>query len=124
MSWSWGRTLVRPEASLLQAGRESTAFLVVRQLTLFPERRPRLLQPAAEPYRGDAAREPARIVGFDRERAQRGGAHRRLKAGARNFAQEAGQRLVLVHAYDRIVIAGHADVGHESGAVRQHLVVG
>ena len=52
------------------------------------------------------------------------GPERRLEAGARNLAQEAVQRLVLDHADHRIVVAGHADIGHEGGAARQNLVIG
>src|SRR5262249_48187111 len=36
-----------------------------------PERRPRLFESTAETYRSDTARETGRIVGFDRDRAQR-----------------------------------------------------
>ena len=44
--------------------------------------------------------------------------------GGRNLAQEARQRLVLRHADDRVVVAGHADVGDEGGAAGQNLMVG
>src|SRR3977135_4124403 len=60
-----------------------------------PERRPRLLQPAAEPHGSDALREPGVIVGLDRERAQGRNAHGRLEAPSRNLAQKTVQRLVL-----------------------------
>ena len=51
-------------------------------------------------------------------------ARRRLEPRGRDFAQEAVERLVLVHADDGIVVAGHADVGDEGGAARQDLMVG
>src|SRR5436853_7049671 len=78
-----------------------------------PEGRARLLEPPAQPHCGYAAGEPARIIGLDRERAQRRLAHRRLEARGGDLAQEPGQRLALVHADHRIVVAGHAEIGHE-----------
>ena len=89
-----------------------------------PEQRLGLFQPAAEPHRANAAGEPGGIVGFDSDRAQRRRAHCRLEFGGGNLAQEAAERLVLDHADDGIVIAGHADVGDEGGATRQNLVIG
>jgi hypothetical protein len=62
------------------------------------EQRLRLLQPASDPNCPDVPREPCRIVGFDRNRAQGGLAERGLEAGGRNLAQEAPQRLVFGHA--------------------------
>ena len=52
------------------------------------------------------------------------GAVGRLEARARHLAQETVERLVLLHADDRIEIAGHADVGDEGGAARQDAVIG
>ena len=49
---------------------------------------------------------------------------RRLEFALRDAAQEAGERLVLVHADHRLVVAGHADIGHEGGAAGQDALVG
>src|SRR5499433_1041780 len=89
-----------------------------------PERRPRLFESTAETYRSDTARETGRIVGFDRDRAQRRRPQRRFEATRRDSAHETVERLVLAHPDHGIVVAGHADIGDERGAARQDLVVG
>ena len=48
----------------------------------------------------------------------------RARGGRRDLADEAPQRLVLVHADHRIVVAGHADVGDEARAAAQDARVG
>ena len=65
-----------------------------------------------------------RVVGLDREAAERALAGRRLEAGAGRLLQEAAQRLVLGHAEHRFVVAAHAGVGHVGGAAGQDAVVG
>src|SRR5262249_14248079 len=90
---------------------------------LLPERRPRLLERAAEADGADLGREPALVVGLHRERRQRRWPHRGLELGARDLAQEAADRLVLGHADHRVVVARHADVGDEGGAARQHALI-
>src|SRR5499433_2348402 len=84
-----------------------------------PERRPRLFESTAETYRSDTARETGRIVGFDRDRAQRCRPQRRFEATRRDSAHETVERLVLAHPDHGIVVAGHADIGDERGAARQ-----
>ena len=69
-------------------------------------------------------REPGRVVGLDRDRAQRRRPVRGLELARRDAAHEALQRLGLVHADDGIVVAGHADIGDERGAARQHAMIG
>ena len=84
----------------------------------------RLFQPRAEPHRADFRGQSGLVVGFDRDTAQGGGTGRRLEALGGDAAQEARQRLVLDHADHGIIIAGHADIGNESRAARQDLVIG
>src|SRR3984957_3070895 len=91
---------------------------------LIPERRPRLLEHAANAYRTNPYGEPARVVGLDREAAQRRRPHRGLELGRRDLAQEASDRLLLGHADHRVVVARHADVGDKGGAARQDALVG
>src|SRR5258708_7393668 len=89
-----------------------------------PKSRQRRLEPSAYTYRRDAQREPGRVVGLDRDAAQRGCALCRFEPARRNARQETPQRLFLLHADDRIIIAGHAGVGHVTGAAWQDLVIG
>src|SRR5258708_39720439 len=49
---------------------------------------------------------------------------RRLKSTGGNARRETPQRLFLLHADDRIIIAGHAGIGHISGAAGKDLMVG
>src|SRR4051812_14305361 len=65
------------------------------------------LEPAPDPHRGDAQREARDVIRFHRDTAQRGGATRRLESARWNAGDEAVQRLVLVHADHRIIVAGH-----------------
>src|SRR5688572_18241755 len=96
------------------------------QLTLnrIPENRTHFLQRTAEPHRSDPRSEPRRIVGFHRQRAERGRTARRLELRLRDLADETAERLVLRHADHGVVVAGHADVGDERGAGLENAVVG
>ena len=78
----------------------------------------------AEPHWRNTQRQAGRVVGLDRKRAQGGRAVGGLELAGRDAAHEALQRLGLVHADDGVVVAGHADVGHERGTARQHAMVG
>ena len=49
---------------------------------------------------------------------------RRLETARGNAGRETAQRLFLLHADDRIVIAGHAGVGHVGGAAGENLMIG
>src|SRR5258706_3944840 len=90
--------------------------LTLNRLRVGPERRTDLFQGAAEAYRAHPGGKPGRIVGFDRDGAERSRTVRGLELGLRDLADKAAERLVLRHADHRVVIAGHADVGHEGGA--------
>src|SRR5690242_13822968 len=68
--------------------------------TSAPEDRPRLLQNTAKPHRPDLARETADVIGFDRKGAKSRRAVRRFEFRARQLAQEAIERLVLIHTDD------------------------
>src|SRR5207237_4652465 len=89
-----------------------------------PKSRQRRLQPSAYAHRRDPQREPGRVVGLDRDAAQRSCALGRFEPARRNARCKTPQRLFLLHADDRIIIAGHAGVGHVAGATGQDLVVG
>src|SRR5438445_13204726 len=69
-----------------------------------PERRPRRFKPAAEPHRADAPREPGRIVGLDRDRAQRCLAQSRLEPARSGTTHEPVHALLLRHADERIAV--------------------
>src|SRR5229473_8512073 len=92
-------------------------------ISSIPECRARFFEAPAEPDGGDAPREAGFVIGFDRKAAQRCGPERGLELGARNAPDEPRQRLVLRHAYARVVVARHAHVGYEGGAARKHLVI-
>src|SRR5262249_54173512 len=62
-----------------------------------PDRRTRLLQPAAEPDRGDAACKAGRVVGFDRNATKRCRPQRRLEPSRTDTTDKTIERLVLVH---------------------------
>src|SRR4029079_17525 len=89
-----------------------------------PEWRARLFQPSAQAHRRDAKRQAGRIVGLHRYCAQRCRSERRFEAGRGDTRGEAPQRLLLLHADDRIVVAGHADIGHVGGAAGKNLMIG
>src|SRR5437879_4104052 len=89
-----------------------------------PKSRQRRLEPAAYSHRCDPQRQPGGVVGLDRDTAERRGAERRFEAPRRNAGRKAPQWLVLLHADDGVVIAGHAGVGHVGGAAGEDLVIG
>ena len=73
-------------------------------------------------------RQTGRVVGLDRDRAQRRRPVRRLELARRNAPQEPRQRLVLSHADAGIVIASHADIsdvgcapGQDAQVRRRHM---
>src|SRR5882672_9051619 len=63
-----------------------------RELRLAPEPRPCLFQHAAEPHRADPPRESGRVIGFDRDRAERGRPIGRLELALRDATDEAAER--------------------------------
>src|SRR5437016_2428078 len=66
--------------------------------------RPMRRQAAAQPQRRDAAGEAARLVGLDDDAAQRARPLGDLQPLARHLAGETGDRRLLLHADDRIVV--------------------
>src|SRR5262249_13360678 len=89
-----------------------------------PKTRPSLLQEAAKPYSPDFARKTTGVVRFDCEATQSRRARRSFELRARQLAQEAIERLVLVHPYDGVVISSHADVRHKRSTVGQNAIIG
>src|SRR5215471_13982576 len=114
------RTFLNGPATAIEIAGTSPAMTSSVEWRSLPERRPRLFEPAAEAHGGDAPREAGSVVSLERERAQRRRSHRRLELGSGDAAQEPRQRLLLGHADAGIVIAGHADIGHEAGAAAEH----
>src|SRR5690606_1772255 len=82
------------------------------RMRALPEPRRDILQAWADAHRRDPYGEPGRVVGLERKSAQGRLAGRWLEAPGRNLAREAPQRLILVHAEHRIVIAAHAGIGY------------
>src|SRR5579883_1729013 len=68
-------------------------------------------------YWDDGTGKPGIHIDFDQRTANGCGPERRHEAARWNFRQEALQRLGLLHADDRIVVAGHAGIGHVSGSL-------
>src|SRR5215470_16759051 len=101
-----------------------SCWIWLSKASLFPKRRTRLLQPAAEPHRTDAPCKPSRIIGLDRNTTKRCRAQRWLETSRADAAHETIERLVLVHADHRVVVPGHADIGDKGGAAWQDLMVG
>src|SRR5271166_6591061 len=88
-----------------------------------PEVRLGGVEQAANPDRRDRLGESLR-PDLDRDPAEGRGTQRRLEPAGGDAADEAPQRLVLLHADHRIVVAGHADVGDKSGAAGEDAMVG
>ena len=65
-----------------------------------------------------------RIVDIDQQPGDRSRADGGLEAPARDFCQEAVDRLVAFHAENGIVIAAHAGIRHVGRATGQHARVG
>src|SRR5262245_16199352 len=133
LNWEWPAMVLSAEhgpramVGAARADRWKSAGVIFRpwgEWKQSPDRRPRLFEPPAEAHGADPAGEAGRVIGLDRDRAQRRRPERRLEAGGRDAPHEPVQRLVLHHADHRIIIAGHADVRDERGAARQHLVIG
>src|SRR5215813_3419392 len=68
-------------------------------------------QPAADPHRGDAPRQPGLVVGLREYGAEGARPHRCRQPFGRQLAGEALDRQRLLHADDRVVVAAHAGVG-------------
>src|SRR6185437_11730467 len=66
----------------------------------------------------------SRIVGIDQQARDRSRAEGRLVPAARDFRQEAVDRLVAIHAENRIIIAAHAGIRHVGRSRGQYASVG
>src|SRR6185295_17740983 len=82
----------------------SLATRLTLSFSFDPEQRLGRCKNTTEPHSFCAHRQPGCIINLDRERAQRARALRRLEAAARNFAQEAVERLLPIHAQHRFVV--------------------
>src|ERR1700733_11636877 len=89
-----------------------------------PKTRQRGFKPPTDAHGCYFRREPRRIIGLDRDAGERRRPQRRLEARCRNTGREAPHRFVLLHANDRVVVAGHPGVGHIGGAGGENLMVG
>ncbi len=73
---------------------------------------------------GDLLGQTRAVADLDGDAAERGFAHGGGKASRGDAAQEAADRLVLLHAEHAVVVAGHAGVGEVGGAAGENLMVG
>src|SRR5579875_671003 len=108
--------------------RRSRMTQILKRTSMFfsssvPEFRAGLRYPAADPDRRDLRCKPLGVE-LDGNAAKSRRASRRLKPACGQFGRESADGFFLFHADHRIIIPGHASIGHKGRAMRQDLVVG
>ena len=81
-------------------------------------------EPAADPHRLDSAGQPGRVVGHDKDAAQRRLALGDLRLLARHLGHKAAHRRRLLHADHRIVVAAHPGIADDRRCRRAGSGVG